>query len=127
MLNELKQIFEEVIKFAYELLGDDAFKLYRKRYSKSGESWYWYNRPTTTVYDPIMQILSQLLKHKNELIRKKKEIHSELETMYKEKYFIFEGRNTNKNNVEERYKTYKEFFSKFIDGGIENEKYSLSI
>ena len=127
LLNELKQIFEEVIKFAYELLGDDAFKLYRKRYSKSGESWYWYNRPTTTVYDPIMQILSQLLKHKNELIRKKKEIHSELETMYKEKYFIFEGRNTNKNNVEERYKTYKEFFSKFIDGGIENEKYSLSI
>ena len=127
LLKELKHIFEEVIQFAYGLFGEDAFKLYRKRNIKSGESWDWYDRPTTTVYDPLMQILSQLLKYKDELISKKEVIHQELEIMYKEKYFIFEGRNTNKNNVEERYKTYKEFFSKFIDGGIENEKYSISI
>lgn len=121
LLEKLKILFEEVIQFAFDLLGDDAFKLFRKRKTKDGESWYWYNRATTTVYDPLMQILSRILKYKNELCKKKISIHEKIEIMYKENYTIFEGRNTNKYNIEERYKAYEDFFSKFISGGIEDE------
>lgn len=117
LLEYLKYLFEEVIQFAYDLLGDDAFKLYRKRKTKDGETWYWYNRATTTVYDPLMQILSHLLEYKDKLCDQKLDIHKEIEIMYKRNYTIFEGRNTNKNNVEERYKVYERIFSKFIDGG----------
>lgn len=115
LINELRDIFEKVMQFAYELLGDNAFKLYRKRKKQGGETWSWYDRATTTVYDPLMQALYKMLNYKAKLNNEKNVIQKELEEMYKEKYKIFEGRNANKNNVEERYKTYIAFFSKFVE------------
>ena len=114
ILEELASLFNETIEFAFDLFGDNAFKLYRKRKTQEGESWAWFNRSTTTVYDPLMQILSQLLGEKEKLIAQAATIRSKIESMYQENYSIFEGRNNNKNNIEERYKAYQDFLSSYL-------------
>ena len=114
ILQKLSMLFESTIEFSFRLLGDNAFKLYRKRKTSNGDSWSWYNRSTTTVYDPMMQILSQLLEHKDILLRKSEIIQRDIESLYMDHYTIFEGRNNNKNNVEERYEVYRSFFTAFL-------------
>lgn len=114
LLQKLSKLFEETIKFAFDLLGENAFKLYRKRKTKAGEVWAWYDRATTTVYDPLMQCLSQLLEERDELIQQLEEIRKQMEELYKDNYQIFEGRNSNRSNVIERYEVYKKFFTQFI-------------
>ena len=61
-----------------------------------------------------MQILSQLLGEKEKLIAQAATIRSKIESMYQENYSIFEGRNNNKNNIEERYKAYQDFLSSYL-------------
>lgn len=115
VLKELSNLFTETIKFAFDLFGENAFKLVRKRKIQEGESWAWYNRSTTTVYDPLMQVLSQLLKKKEKLISQATVIRKDIESMYQDNYSIFEGRNNNKNNIEERYRVYQDFLSFYLD------------
>ena len=115
VLEELSALFNETIKFAFDLFGENAFKLVRKRKTQEGESWTWFNRSTTTIYDPLMQILSQLLVKKEKLIAQATTIRERIELMYQENYSIFEGRNNNKNNIEERYKVYQSFLSSYLD------------
>ena len=62
-----------------------------------------------------MQILSQLLVKKEKLIAQAATIRERIELMYQENYSIFEGRNNNKNNIEERYKVYQSFLSSYLD------------
>lgn len=114
ILEELASLFNETIEFAFNLFGDNAFKLFRKRKTQEGESWAWFNRSTTTVYDPLMQVLSQLLGEKEKLIAQAATIRDKIESMYQENYPIFEGRNNNKNNIEERYKAYQDFLSSYL-------------
>lgn len=114
ILEGLASLFNETIEFAFNLFGDNAFKLFRKRKTQEGESWAWFNRPTTAVYDPLMQVLSQLLGEKEKLIAQAATIRDKIESMYQENYPIFEGRNNNKNNIEERYKAYQDFLSSYL-------------
>mgnify|MGYP005767948035 FL=1 len=115
ILADLSALFENTIKFAFDLLGDNAFKLVRRRKLQSGDSWSWYNRPTTTVYDPLMQALSQFLEKKNALLDKTDDIRRDIELFYQKNYDAFEGRNDNKNNIEDRYNLYKEFLSSYLE------------
>lgn len=115
VLEELSSLFNETIKFAFDLFGENAFKLFRKRKTQEGESWSWFNRSTTTVYDPLMQILSQLLGEREKFIAQASTIRAKIESMYQKNYSIFEGRNNNKNNVEERYRAYQEFLLPYLD------------
>ena len=61
-----------------------------------------------------MQCLSQLLEERDELIQQLEEIRKQMEELYKDNYQIFEGRNSNRSNVIERYEVYKRFFTQFI-------------
>lgn len=115
VLNELSSLFEETVKFAFDLFGEKAFKLVRKRKTQEGESWTWYNRSATTVYDPLMQVLSQLLGKKEKLISQAAPIREKIKLIYQENYSIFEGRNNNKNNIEERYRVFHDFLSSYLD------------
>lgn len=115
LLDELSSLFNETIAFAFNLFGENAFKLFRKRKTQEGESWTWFNRATTTVYDPLMQVLSQLLEDRKKLIAKAATIRSEMESMYQKNYLTFEGRNNNINNIEERYKVYQDFLFSYLD------------
>ena len=110
VLGNLEELFVTTINLAYELFEDKAFFLYRKR--KTG--WGWFERPTTAVYDPMMNSLSQRLEFRDELVRKKEEMNEAIIEFYKDNYGVFEGRNTNQSALEERDSKFDEFFDRFI-------------
>lgn len=116
LLQDLKRLFENTLKLAYDIFGDSAFYMYRKRETLSGEEkWNWFSRTTTTVYDPMMQVLSNLLHYKEILVRKKKDIQEEIKDFYKEKYNVFEGRKNNKVDIEKRIVELQKFFERFLE------------
>lgn len=110
LLSRLEILFLDTIKLAFDIFGDAAFYLYRKR--KTG--WGWYERPTTAVFDPMMMSLSERLANRDVLIGKKEDIRSGLVKFYMEHYEKFEGRNTNPSALEERDSRFNEFFDGFI-------------
>ena len=114
LLDSLRILFEETIEFAYQLFGEKAFYLWRHRKVKEGYKWAWYERSTTTVYDPLMVVLSELLNNRERLIKKAKSIQKNIISMYEEKYKIFEGRNSNRSDIEKRIMAYREFFSTYV-------------
>lgn len=115
LLAKLKNSFEEVILFAYELFEEKAFYLWRPRKTKDGEKWGWFERSTTTVYDPLMYVLTEMLEKKELYIAKAEKIRTDITAMYKKNYSIFEGRNSNRSDIEKRIAAYQKFFSRYIE------------
>jgi hypothetical protein len=105
-LHEMGKLFNETIEFLYELLGEQAFCLYRNRNGK----WAWYPRPTTAVYDPLTVVASEFLGSKTKILEKKNEIVIKLESFYSKYYDDFEGRNTNQGIIKKREERLRELF-----------------
>lgn len=110
LIENLADLFNETIEFAFELFGEKAFWLYRSR--RSG--WSWYDRATTAVYDPMMYVLSMNLEHKNVLITQKDNISHGLMDFYMTNYELFEGRNTNPSALEGRVLSLMGFIGGYI-------------
>ena len=110
LLTKLEHLFSDTIELAYELFGDSAFHLYRKRKT----SWSWYERPTTAVYDPLMKSLSDRLASKNILISQRDSIIQGMTVFYTDHYEKFEGRNTNPSALEDRDNKFNEFLDGYI-------------
>lgn len=114
LLAKLKETFEETIQFAYELFDKKAFFLWRPRQTKKGEKWEWFERPATTVYDPLMYVLTEFLPHKKEILSHVKDIQEEIKNFYQTEYSVFEGRNSNRNDIKKRIKAYEGFLNQYI-------------
>lgn len=98
LIEKYKELFEQTIKLVYDVLGDDAFRLYRKR--KSG--WSWFDRPTKVVYEPIMHAFSQRLDRRDVLLANAERLRRELPGFYEVNYTIFEGRKVNRADLSAR-------------------------
>lgn len=109
-LEELKKLFLQTMELTWELLGERAFWMYRKR----KESWNWLQRPTVVVFEPITYVLSNLLDNKHKLLSQKEEISDALSDFYIENYEIFEGRNTGVSDLVKRQTAFEDFFNRFI-------------
>ncbi|MFE1242958.1 DUF262 domain-containing protein [Fictibacillus sp. NPDC058756] len=114
VIDNYQILFERTINLVHDVLGNEAFNLYRIR---NGE-WKWYRRPTKVVFDPIMQVFSEYIHSPELLIDKKIEIQEGLTDFYKEKYDDFEGRNTGKSHVVIRIQKMRDF----INGVLEAKK-----
>jgi len=110
LIENLANLFNETIEFAFELFGEKAFWLYRSR--RNG--WSWYDRATTAVYDPMMYVLSMHLEHKTKLLEQKDNISENLMDFYKGNYDLFEGRNTNPSALEGRVISLMDFVRGYI-------------
>lgn len=110
-IEELSKIFIETVEFAYDIFAEKAFWLHRSRENK----WFHYERPTKILYDPLMQVLVNLLDKKEEILSKKEEIIKGLENFYKNNE-IFQGRDTNKTKVLDRIETLSKYLNSFIYG-----------
>lgn len=97
------------------------FFLWRYRRTKSGSKWGWFTRSTTTVYDPLMFVLSEFLDQKECLLSVVKAIREDLKPFYQKNYDVFEGRNSNRSDIEKRITLYREFFKSILR--INNAKY----
>ena len=111
VLNNLKELFNNTVEFAFNLFEEKAFWLHRSREDK----WFYYERPTKILYDPLMQVLANNLDKKAVILAKKQEIISGLENLHKTKYESFKGRDTNKTKVTERIEVLNEYLNSFID------------
>ena len=110
ILGQLTKLFERTVKLAYELYEEKAFWLQRLR----KDSWGWYRRPTTVIYDPLMFILSQYLEYEDELHSKKELINEATIKMYRTKYSEFEGRYTNRENLRKRNELFDDLFKEVL-------------
>jgi len=111
VLSSLKELFNNTVEFAFNLFGEKAFWLHRSREDK----WFYYERPTKILYDPLMQVLANNLDKKAVILAKKQEIISGLENLHKTKYDSFKGRDTNKTKVTERIEVLNEYLNSFIN------------
>jgi len=98
LLAKYRELFQETVKLAFDVLGEDAFHLWRQR--KSG--WNWFDRPTKVVYEPLMYAFSQRLEHKTELLLRAEQIRAALPGFYQTNYAIFEGRRVNRADMSAR-------------------------
>ncbi|NFI38002.1 DUF262 domain-containing protein [Clostridium botulinum] len=110
MIKFYEELFLDTLELVYSLFNENAFKLFRKRKN----NWILYNRPTKVVYDPIMLALSQFIERKEQLLSNREDIKRDIIEFYKCNYESFEGRNTNRNDIEKRIKLYIEFFNNYI-------------
>lgn len=111
VLNNLKNLFEETVEFAYNLFEEKAFWLHRNR----EEKWFHYERPTKILYDPLMQVLANNLDKKEQVMIKRQEIINGLENFHKIKYDAFKGRDTNKTKVTDRIQILNEYINSFLN------------
>lgn len=111
VLENLKNIFEQTTKFAYDLFEEKAFWLHRNREDK----WFHYERPTKILYDPLMQVLANNLENRDKILSKKTEILRGLEVFHKDEQETFKGRDTNKTKVLERIVILDKYLKTFID------------
>ena len=113
-LDSLTELFKQTINFAEALLGYRCFYLYRK-YTRGGEDhWSWRESPTTTVYDPLMLVLSEFLPEKGFLLPRAREIRAGLENLYQKHYDTFEGRKVNPPALRQREEHYRTFLNRYL-------------
>ncbi|WP_166965389.1 DUF262 domain-containing protein [Yeosuana marina] len=111
VLDNLKDLFNNTVEFAFELFDEKAFWLHRSREGK----WFHYERPTKILYDPLMQVLANNLDKKAQILAKKRQIIGGLADFHKSQYDSFKGRDTNKTKVLERIEVLNEYINSFIN------------
>jgi len=111
VLTNLKELFNNTVKFAIDLFEEKAFWLHRKREDK----WFHYERPTKILYDPLMQVLANNLDNKEAILAKKQEIVAGIENLHKINFDSFKGRDTNKTKVTERIVVLNDYLNSFIN------------
>lgn len=113
LLSKYRELFEQTVQLVYEVLGDDAFRLYRQR--KTG--WSWFDRPTKVVYEPLMYAFSQRLGQREHLLARAELIRASLPDFYKENYSIFEGRKVNRADMNARNEVLLGLLDSFLSPG----------
>lgn len=111
VLDNLKNLFVETIQLIYETFGEKAFWLWRNR----NGNWNWFSRPTVVVYDPLMYVFSQKLGQREQILAKKEEFQEHIKEFYEGNYDVFEGRNVNRTNIEDRNKLLDEFVTNVLN------------
>lgn len=113
ILSNLELIFTKTIKLAYDLLGEKAFLLWRKR--KGTGRWSWYSKPTIVIYDPLMYVLSSYIDSPDKILSKQVTIRGAIKAFYEANYEIFEGRNVNPSMLAARDKAFKHLFEEILN------------
>ena len=111
VLTQLQQVFEDTVMLAYQIFDHKAFWLHGNREDK----WFYYERPTKILYDPLMQVLANFLDKADQLLLHKDRILQGLENFHKEENEVFKGRDTNRTKVIERINVLSDYFNSFIN------------
>jgi len=112
VLTNLAVVFNKTIKLTFDIFGEKAFWLWRKR--KGTGTWSWYRKPSIVVYDPLMYVLSNYVDKPDKLISKQVTIRGAIKSFYENNYEIFEGRNVNPSMLEARDTALRTFFDSFL-------------
>ena len=112
-LDSIGDLFNRTIEFSEDLFGYRSFFLFRKRARGGNEYWSWRESPTTTVYDPLMLVLSEMLPRRETLTGQADNIRRDIEGLYRAEYDNFEGRNVNPSALQQREERYRAFLQNY--------------
>ena len=112
VLPDYKVLFENTIKFAYDLFGDKAFCMWK--INKSSGQYRWTKRPTLLIYDALMNVLSNYLEWSEQIIEQRNDVVSEFETLFQENDTLLNGRDTSKNAIQGRIDIFNNYFQTLI-------------
>ena len=112
VLSEYKSIFEKTIKFAYDLLGDKAFCMWKNN-KKTGQ-YRWTKRPTMVIYDALMQVLSNFSDQTEQIIAQKENVINQFETLFQENDTLLNGRDTSKSVIQQRINIFDSYFNNLV-------------
>lgn len=110
-LSELKDIFNNTIKLVYDVFGEKSFYLWRNRKSK----WAWFDRPTITVYDPLMHVFKQHLEDSERILAHKNDFENNITKFYEVNYESFKGRSANLADLKNRNSLFNTFLLDIIN------------
>lgn len=106
----LKTLFVDTINFAFDLFNEHPFRMWSKKKEKIVGSKF----AVRTIYDPLMQVLSQYLNNKEILLGKKQLIQSEYIDFLIENEENFSGKYQHKATIEKRISLFDSFIKKYI-------------
>ena len=112
-LDGIGDLFTRTIDFSEDLFGYRCFFLFRKRSHGGTVRWSWRESPTTTVYDPLMLVLSEMLPQREVLLKQSGRIQNDIECLYQAEYDTFEGRNVNPSALQKREEHYRTFLQQY--------------
>jgi hypothetical protein len=111
-LLQMERLFLESITLVEETFGPRAFWLYRKRGREA--TWTWLERPTQTVYDPLMLVIGTHLSAATKIREQTAVFEAEIGGFYRDNYEVFEGRNVNPSALAERERKFHDFISEIL-------------
>lgn len=106
-LQSLEQVFLNTIQLVEDAFGERAFWLVRQRRG----NWSWLERPTTTVYDALMAVLSRHLDQADFIRSKSQVLQEQIDPFYRTNYATFEGRNVNPSALVSREDAFEQFLA----------------
>lgn len=112
LLSAYEQLFRKTTELVYDVLGEDAFHMYRQR---KGNLWNWFDRPTKVNYDAVMYAFTVLNDHADRLRQQSEQIQEALPEFYKANYQLFEGRRVNRADMKARNDAFASFLRPFVD------------
>lgn len=110
-LQALEQMFLDTIGLVEVAFGERAFWLYRQR----RDHWSWLERPTTTVYDVLMAVMSRHLEKRERILAKATALQAGIEGFYRDNYDTFEGRNVNPSALQARERALEGFLTETLN------------
>jgi len=113
LLNKLEKLFIETTDLIYSIFSESALWLPRERKSKIEPKWVIYEQPTKVLFDTLMYVLSDFIKHKDLLITKAEKIRTDLDDIYKTESILFKGR-FNKTDITKRIELVSAYFEKVV-------------
>lgn len=110
-ISGLENLFIETIDIIWKVFGEDAFLLPKNERKNK--------RPTTVIYDPLMQVIAQYVEKKDKLIEKKDSIRDIKSKKLHEEYasngkLLFDGKYDHKPIVEQRIKYFSDLISEIV-------------
>ena len=107
---KLSDLFLDTISFAYDLFNEQPFKLYSKKKDKVVSTKY----AVRTIYDPLMQVLSQNLNNREILLSKRDKIQKDYINLLIENEENFSGKYQHKATIEQRIALLNQFISSYL-------------
>ncbi len=116
-IDKLEDLFVRNVNIAYDLFGDNAFKIYKHRYS----SLNWGSVAEKYIYDPMMLALTQLQITDDEILKVDKDkLKQEIQKFYSTYEDDFDGKKQSRSDIKRRAELIYNFLSDFFNSGVEN-------
>ena len=112
LLTQLEKLFIDTIDLAYDIFDGHPFQLWSK---KNNSNITHSKFAVRTIYDPLMQVLSQILSHKEELLMQKDQIQQDYVEFLLLNEEEFSGKYQHKATIEKRMVLLNAFIDKYIN------------